>query len=925
MKAVFDRARSMALPTRSLPSAPARLFRRRVMLAAVASVTSVAIAASQVVSAATLRLNAEINGNWRGAYDILVRPPAARLDLERTGGLVEPNFLALAGHGGISSSQVAQIRAIAGVEIAAPIGWVGFMSTPTTSPSIEVTKFPDQPTLYSASLTVSTFDGLSSHLVFQDSLRILLAKGDPNTGPIAFSDYGSAVTGPLPDGSQVADLGTAHAPPQLESPILAVDPIAERALLGAQGSFLDALARLNDRDDLTVGNADPGMVLPGYNARLDIAGMQRIESERSRPVIPILVSRSTYAPIEITLEVSQIGHSIANAPDDSDPRAALDAAQRQAGSGLTPVGTSVADVSDTMRPFRLNGVAVPWPGTELTGTGAMVQVQNVAAFTAGLTDRPSYSSSSAPDGSSTLAFRITPRGLVPPGGPGADQVVSGGLQGSPESTRAGTEQSYRGYSSAPIPVAQSYTSAGRGDPPFVLAPIAEYDLNTLQLPRDPLDYVPYGAYDLPDTTLIAGPDGRPTEARSMSPTLNPAGLLQVPPLGIVDIHAAELLRGSAPIDAVRVRVAGIVKYDASAVTEIERVAAAISAMGLDVDIVAASSPQAVDVYVPEYETATSPATDLGWIQQHWTTLGAAPQVDRALGATNIVLLLLALAGVVVVILGTQLLLASVRMREAAILAALGWRRRAIVRWQASESAVAGGIVFGFGLLAWLVAGRESIGLAIALAGGVLFAVSGLAAALLAAPAPGRMARGDVVVPHGPLRMAVGGIGSYAVRSLIARPWRSLTMIVGLAVAASTIAPAAAVLVSAASRAGPTLLASALSERLSGYQLALLGLTGFATLAFTLLTLRVDYVARATEMHVLDAAGWRPAEIGRMLFWSRVGLAVPASILAAALSVLTTGPIVGPSVPVAGVVLLAVGFALSTVWWGGLARLRTVAW
>jgi hypothetical protein len=56
----------------------------------------------------------------------------------------------------------------------------------------------------------------------------------------------------------------------------------------------------------------------------------------------------------------------------------------------------------------------------------------------------------------------------------------------------------------------------------------------------------------------------------------------------------------------------------------------------------------------------------------------------------------------------------------------------------------------------------------------------------------------------------------------------------------------------------------------------------------------------------------------MLAWTRLGLALPAAILAAGLAALTAGQIAGADVPVGLIVALAGGLALSAVLWGGLA-------
>lgn len=912
-----------------LPSAPTRLLRRPTALLAVVAVAAIAITASQVGTAARVRIEAEIDANWRGAYDILVRPAGARLDLERTNGLVEPNFVALAGQGGISAAQVATIRAIPGVEIAAPIAWVGFVTNRVASPTIEIPKVPAKPTLYSATLTVSTSDGVSRRLVYEDLLRILLAPEETNFPgcPTVISDYNATGCPNTPGVRWTLEVNSVHYPPQLQSPILAIDPEAERALLGGSGAFLDPLVRLPDRDTLTVGTVDEERIIPPSfeDWRGDIGFLRYRPFANavtlSRPVIPILVSAKSYGQIQVSLEVRQVGRPLATLPDTDRPAAAvLDEAATAAGPGTTEVGTSTIQ-NDKARAFRVFGLRVPWPGSSVPwglGEGGLIGNRTIVAA---VTGRPTYGVAAAPDGTTTPAFRIAPQGIVPPGGPGSELPVPGPGTGGPLEVRSGSEQSYRPFTSVSPPPVEAFRRQNTMDRPFFLAPIGEYDLDTLELPDDPLSYVPYGAYDPPDTTLFAGPDGQPVTPAAMNPTLNPTGLLQAPPMGIVAIRGAELLRGPAPIDAVRVRVAGIANYGPEALAKVERVAGAIAGLGLTVDVVAASSPQAVDVYVPAYDTSADPPKDLGWVRQNWTTLGAAPRVERALGETNLALLLLALLGVTVVVAGTQLVAAAARSREAAILAAAGWRRASIVRWQVGESTVAGAIVLALGLAGWAASAREPLGLAVAVYGGTLFVVAGLVAAMAVRPSVGRLAAGDVVVPVRRVSPMVGGLRTYALRSLLAHPWRSATIVIGLALAAASIAPGLAVLASVGARVGPTLLAATLAERLAPYQLALLALVGLGTLAFTLLALRLDLAARQAELRVLHASGWTGGDIAQMLAWTRFGLALPAALLAAGLASVTAGQIGGSDVPVRLVAALAGGLALSVMLWGRLASLR----
>jgi hypothetical protein len=74
-------------------------------------------------------LRGDLAGAWPSPYDLLVRPPGSRADPEIREALVRPNFLSGL-KGGITVAQLNAIRAIPGVEVAAPIAVIGFVDWP---------------------------------------------------------------------------------------------------------------------------------------------------------------------------------------------------------------------------------------------------------------------------------------------------------------------------------------------------------------------------------------------------------------------------------------------------------------------------------------------------------------------------------------------------------------------------------------------------------------------------------------------------------------------------------------------------------------------------------------------------------------------------------------------------------------------------
>jgi hypothetical protein len=167
------------------------------------------------------------------------------LGLEKTAGVVEPNFLGFTGTGGITLDRLASIRALADVELAAPVAFIGYITTQATTPTIYITKWPSSPTLYQADLTVATSDGLGQRLLYRQHVRVLLEPPTkPGGPPLAVSDYGDVGIGTYPDGSYGIDISGDRLLPNIVSPVLAVDPVAERQLLGSAGAGLSPLVDL---------------------------------------------------------------------------------------------------------------------------------------------------------------------------------------------------------------------------------------------------------------------------------------------------------------------------------------------------------------------------------------------------------------------------------------------------------------------------------------------------------------------------------------------------------------------------------------------------------------------------------------------------------------------------------------------------------
>jgi putative ABC transport system permease protein len=112
------------------------------MLFGILVATSSFTVLSGAVETSQLEVSGSVDEHYRAAYDILVRPPQSRTPLETDAGLVRPNFLA-GQFGGITSEQLDVIAAMSEVDVAAPIGMVGYVEV-RASIQFDLTEYVDR-------------------------------------------------------------------------------------------------------------------------------------------------------------------------------------------------------------------------------------------------------------------------------------------------------------------------------------------------------------------------------------------------------------------------------------------------------------------------------------------------------------------------------------------------------------------------------------------------------------------------------------------------------------------------------------------------------------------------------------------------------------------------------------------------------------
>ncbi|GIG29657.1 hypothetical protein Cma02nite_22570 [Cellulomonas marina] len=650
----------------------------RVLAAVLVGATAVAalVADPVVTRAVTERAPAT-----SGAYDLLVTAPGTEAVLD---GYVPPALLANLPER-LGLDDVARVRAVDGVEVAAPLGEVLLDVADADQVSFVVpvdrsnTTTPN-PQAYRLELTWTTDDGLGERVV--DHRRLVAVIDDADLPPVVDDDVAA-----LPDGwsctvdrqvysaddpesapcrtyprtaVQVSALGTSSSftqatakeglisfalgfTPRERSRVTLVDPAAERALLGEAGAFLDPLvsaaaAGADDVPSLAAWAAEQPAT-PFVDALR--AMWERQEAARTEgpwvsydseeeppwpepPVAPVLVAAGRSPQLRLTAEVTA-GFGEVGVIGGPGLQTFLPPAGVQDGVG-EPVGTAVVDVSQAADPLLSRAQRVVWPGEQVPSTDRLASAQDtwgLPAVLAATTTTPVPALRES-DGDRVLR----PEGFV---APDRDDFWDGGvgITTASDGTPVGREAAFQDE-------VGTGSAAADEDGFFAgtfLAPVARYDPADLPglLDDGTGGTAPLGLA-VPAPVLVADAAGRPLRAAALRPTLAGVGLADAGATAIADVAWGEAWGADAAVSSVRVRVAPAADVDA--------VAAALRAEGFVVTAVAGSATRTVDVVIERYARGTDDPSGaqavgaLGTVRQEWVRVGPTHVVAApVIGAT----------------------------------------------------------------------------------------------------------------------------------------------------------------------------------------------------------------------------------------------------------------------------------------------------
>jgi putative ABC transport system permease protein len=838
-----------------------RLARTLALIAGVlvaATAFTVLTAASQT---AQLRTVGAVSANFSPAYDILVRPKGARTAVENLTGTVQPDFLSGI-YGGITMAQYHKIEQIPGVQVAAPIAMAGYAQ-------LQATVFRPVPAAALARSSRQLFRISTTWVSDNGATRVTQPPGylyvTPH--PIGVDSNGNAVTAPT------GGCPTAQS--------YELSPGTNPFGVAAQ-SYSLCWSRVNQYDvGLTPSSAagyfitwtipvliaaiDPRAEaeLDGLNGAL-VSGTYLTENEDGGATVPALVSSASgmneYA--QTTLQ------RLATPTVTPDMNASWESAQASA------PGRTVATVRTTAQQ-AYNAV--------LKGLGPTVSVTTPGGYATGAAVGGFWSVGPV-DYQRTTAGALVPRQAVNP--------PSVWFTGSDFRVAMDDEDSqYRTVTSHVTVRSQPALSEPSAIPLIKISGV--FDPARIRA-FDPLSQVPLGDYQPVAAAPATAASRQALHGGDLLPSQNLGGLVSQPVNLITTLSALPELENrhyytgvpaADPISVIRVRVAGVTGADVLSRARINAVAQQIEQRtGLDVDIVAGSSPSPVTIDVPAGKFGQPPLT----LTEDWVKENVAVAILNAVDKTSVALFILILVVCVLFVVNAATAAVRGRRRELGVLAAVGWRRSRLFATVLGELA---GIGVAAGLLAAALAAplAAALGLSVSPGRALLAVPVAMAVAVVGGLAPAWLAaRADPVSSVRPPVLATrrahqaGGVTALAALNVARTPGRTLIGVVSLAVGIAALTLLTAVTFAFRGVVVGSLLGDAVAVQVRGVDYVAAG----ATVALGVLAVAdvvfLNIRERAPELAAIRSFGWRDTTLARLVITEGAIIGIIGSLAGAGL-------------------------------------------
>jgi putative ABC transport system permease protein len=859
---------------------------RTVRLVALLAGMLLATTAFTVLTAASrtaqLRTVGTVTAHFVPAYDILVRPKSSRTALETQTNTVQPNFLSGI-YGGISVAQYRQITQIPNVQVAAPIAMVGYtlLLSQLTSPlpTADLSKPGRQ--LYRETTTWISQDGTSR------------ATEPPSYLYVTQQQLGVSAQNPTLATEQLPDGQSITVCPENVTLAPGVDPFG----VAAQ-SECTAWSKAN--------GYGPGLGPSPPNPEIDVDW-----------VIPVLIA--AVDPVA-EAKLDGLNHAVISGQylaENARDTATTFPVLASSASGLDE--SAVTQLATLSTPASPPSMTVPWMTQHATAPGQVISTTTTTAgqayqeLLAALAVKSGRPTTIVPGGQAMYTGKVTPGPVTVAAywsvGPTSYGHSSSGtlvpqLRDNPSSawytgglsvaSMDDEDNQYRKVS-VHAPTGTTFTTLPAN--PQLVGIFNPAKINEF----DPLSRVPLGAYE----PVIAAPANSATSqslhGSDLLPNQNLGGYVSQPVNLITTLSALPALENQGyygtglpvkdPVSVIRVRVAGVTGPNPVSLERIREVAQQIELRtGLDVDIVAGSSPSPTTIGLPAGKFGQPPLM----LSENWVKKDVAVAILNAIDKDSLVLFTLILIVCVLFVANSASAAIRGRRRELGVLACLGWTRPRLFTAVLGELAAIG---LAAGLLGAAAAlplssalglhaspGRAALAVPIAV---VVAVIAGMIPAWLAA-------RAEPVAAVRPPVLGVrrarepGGITALAAVNVLRNPGRAAVGAVSLAVGVTALTILAAVTFAFRGVVVGTLLGNAVAVQVRGVDYVAvtatvaLGVLAVADVVF------LNIRERAPELAAIRAFGWRETTLNRLVITEGAIIGLAGSLVGAALGLAVAG-------------------------------------
>ncbi len=796
----------------------------------VASVSATLLTAAVDTSAA--QVQGTVEESFRTSYDLLVRPPGTQTRIEAERRLVRNNVESGI-FGGITRKQWQTVLDAPGVEVAAPVQYLGYVmpigDTNVRFPSVRA----PAGSLFRIRATGVADTGLSRYPAEMSYVYVARTPDECNNLFISGPNSGSvfASTSPASTSMQCVTAGRARTR-------------FTRALGSSQPLLVAAIDPQEENKLLALGDA----VVRGSQP----SDSWSFERTRLGVRIPVIASRETYLDESTELSLERVA-----VPPGDDPAERL----------------FDADIAAERLVSSPNGA---WRWVHRLRSNPLAQ----ATVTAERWHR-AFLRQAAREGS--YGFYSSLEAYVAAANPSHEELRGGTLvprnaRNDPNTVWAelrdfGVAQEnrdvqFRGL--APHDAVEDSLGAGQSE----VQVVGEFD-PTLLPGLDPLNRVPLETYFPPEVTSGDVASERLMGDEPLRPSWNVGGYVATPPALLTTLKAARGMTAprfftggnpEAPISVIRVRVGGVTGVDDLSIARIERVATLISERtGLTVDVAAGSSPAPQQIQLPAGKFGRPELV----LEEGWAKKGVALVILTAVDRKSLVLLGLILLTTLGYLANAALAAVRARRREIAILLSFGWPQRSVFGAVLGELAVIGLVA---GLVGAVTAGLVVIGfdLRFPLARVALIPVLAIVLTQLAGVVPAW--RASRARPAEAVEPAVAGrTNQRATRHMVALAWanlrrvpgRSLVAAAGLCLGIGSLTALLTINRAFQGTVSGTLLGNFVSVQIRTVDYVAVGLTiGLATFSLADVLL-LNARERAAETATLQAVGWSSRHIGTL--------------------------------------------------------------